>query len=359
MIPSPSITLLLHTHERPRNLINWSQYNGDHLSLNFPFQIIIADSSRCDNNYQIESFLKGKLTTYLHLPGYTLEEKLLKGLKFVSSRYILLCADDDFYSVDWILSAVDVADQDDSIGVVYGEEISFKASTPSSRVFSISNQNPVQHDLSCFNVDSRLKRFALSDWSTTGWYAMQRSSLLREIIAISNSYKLEGYSFERFLIFYQALSCRTVRLGIPFLARETAAISRKPYSLHLQFIPCMRLCYSIFIQLRNKLSLPYSSSLLRTIFIVTPELKALAAKAISLLLPFWLKKIIKLVLSSHYPIRCMELVNLPCSDSVFVTYPSLVAERDSSFAHYNEIKEDLIKFAILIDNFLLSTVNNY
>lgn len=160
-------------------------------------------------------------------PSELLYRRLGRGLDAVTSPYVILAADDDLYFFDWIKRGVALLDADPSFGIVYGHTMRFALDdfvpyASSVRCFVNPIENPPERWLEAGTARQRLVDVSdtASDLATTGWYAMQRTDQLREIIGLALRRGLNNPMFEKFLIFAQAALGKTRRLDEIFLARQ-------------------------------------------------------------------------------------------------------------------------------------------
>jgi glycosyltransferase domain-containing protein len=225
---SKKITILLHTRNRPQFVLRLMDYYRSKISFS-EIKIIIIDSSN-EKNYTLMSNKLDHHTHNLeilvlhHNEGASFAYRLDEALANVTTPYVLLAADDDFYFFDWLHSAVDLLDSDNSFGVVYGHTLRFGLETndPYGKLcnFLFQKPNPPVRWLEGKTLDERMHELAKSDWATAGWYALQRTEILTIIVENARKYNLDGYHFERFLVFCQAALTKTRKLNEIYLARQ-------------------------------------------------------------------------------------------------------------------------------------------
>lgn len=174
--------------------------------------------------------------TMLHSSYDTpLSERLAEALSLVDTPYVMLAADDDLYFPDWLEAGVSLLDTDASFGVVYGHTVQFEIADyqPFGRLqrFCIKEEkNPPPRWLEGYTVFERLEELGRpeTDLATVGWYALQRTDLLKTIVTKSVENNFDGYLMEKFLIFCQAALFRTRMIDRIFLARQTNNREQRP-----------------------------------------------------------------------------------------------------------------------------------
>jgi glycosyltransferase domain-containing protein len=225
---SKKITILLHTRNRPQFVLRLMDYYRSKIALS-EIKIIVLDSSN-EINFNMMSAKLACHTHNLeilllhHKEGASFAYRLDEALANVTTPYVLLAADDDFYFFDWLHSAVDLLDTDNSFGVVYGHTLRFGLETndPYGKLcnFLFQKPNPPVRWLEGKTLVERMDELGKSDWATAGWYALQRTEILTIIVEKSRKYNIDGYHFERFLVFCQAALTKTRKLNEIYLARQ-------------------------------------------------------------------------------------------------------------------------------------------
>lgn len=207
------ITILIHTKNRPAFLLRLLDYYNEKIGSLRVF-LIILDGSDEENYLTISDQIKTKKyqlnINFLHHDSQvSLTLRLAEALPLISTPYVLLAADDDFYFFDWLEPAVELLDSDLSYGVVHGYAIQFELESyiPYGNLVKLGYKkpNPPIRWLEDENPFDRLKELGKSNWATTGWYALQRTEILSTIVNIANKNELVDYHFERLLIFVKLL----------------------------------------------------------------------------------------------------------------------------------------------------------
>jgi glycosyltransferase domain-containing protein len=333
------LCLILHTHERSDYLLRWINYYSDFLITN-NYTAIIVDSSSLSNKAILLDFDSHNFS-YIHCANLSLERKLYTAINKNTKYFSLICADDDFYSFFWIEKALNFLRKEESYSIVYGEELTFENNYCFKRnviknKYYLSNQNPQQKNLSSENADDRISQLSKSDWATTSWYALHKTNELKIFIKKALDYNLNGYYFERYLIFYHALTARTERMPIPFLIREKTKTCRPLYCILKHPMMSLKFPLIIISEISNYLSF----GVFRSVLIAFKILKYEYYKQSLNCIPDLIKKII----------RKFKLKNINYSEYLI---DSSGIGRDESFINPKIIKTQIIDFSEEIDKFLL------
>ncbi|MCR4330609.1 MAG: glycosyltransferase, partial [Patescibacteria group bacterium] len=159
---------------------------------------------------------------------------------------------------DWLKPAVDLLDCDISYGIVYGHTLRFELEhyKPYGKLvgFCFSKPNPPARWLEGNTLSERLVELGKSDWTTMGWYALQRTEILSIIIKNAKEYNLDGYHFEKLLVFCQTALSKTRMLDYIYLARQDCNGKKLPYSFKVvreSLGKLIDVCASILSQYKN------------------------------------------------------------------------------------------------------------
>ena len=112
---SLDLTIIIITHERPIHFKRTLKYIQ-----NQPLNYIVLDSSKESPSLSIPENV-----IYNHYPAVSMIEKLNKGISQVKSKYVQLCADDDFLITDALRSLTHFLDQNNSYSAASGHTLSF------------------------------------------------------------------------------------------------------------------------------------------------------------------------------------------------------------------------------------------
>jgi glycosyltransferase domain-containing protein len=144
------ITLLIPTYNRHQYLKRILEYYQD-----CSFHVIVADSSK--NGYN-STTPQPRSFQYLHFPDISLTQKLETALNEVKTKYVVMCADDDFIIADRIFDCINFLENNKEYSAVQGNAISYKKEdlNGSKIGFSSLYENPVQEIVND-NLLERLK----------------------------------------------------------------------------------------------------------------------------------------------------------------------------------------------------------
>ncbi|MDP9203382.1 MAG: TIGR00180 family glycosyltransferase [Gemmatimonadota bacterium] len=219
------ITGLLHTRNRPGFLMRAIGYYDGKIE----HPVLVLDASDAEHRERIQSGLLGLRLTYplqvmLHSASTPMYERLGDALLQVLTPYVMLMADDDLYYTEWMKSAVAFLDSNSSVGTVYGHTVIFQLTSyePFGALerFLISAPNPVARWLEQETPAERLLELGKGPWTTTGWYSIQRTSILREIVSAAQEARLDADMFERTLNLLQPIYGKVVMLDSVYVARQ-------------------------------------------------------------------------------------------------------------------------------------------
>lgn len=213
------LTGLLHTRNRPEFLRRALRYYSGW----FPHRLMVLDAS--DVPASLPSREVPSDVALLHRePATPLQERLADGLATVTTPYVVLMADDDFFFEGGLDAGVRFLEGHPNHGVVYGHSIHFELEryVPSGSVVRVqpSVPNPVARWLEADAPEDRLRELGRGPWTTVGWYAVQRTDLLRRIVSIAIEERFTTDMFERSLNLLQPLFAKVAMLDELFLARQ-------------------------------------------------------------------------------------------------------------------------------------------
>ena len=231
------ITILLHTRNRPEFLKRSVEYICNNADWNI-LDLIILDGSSQEIFPKVKSgirnFLKISSVRLVHDPN-SFVDRLSKGALMSRTPFIILAADDDLYSFDWLEGAIQSFDCDSSIGVIYGNILNFTtlrdcAFSPIKEAYIAQYKNPALAWLEDETVEERLSSLGHDTWATAGWYSIQRIEVFKKIMIYAEKYKIEKIFFEHLLIFGQAALCRTRKIEDIHLCRQVIPTIFEPIS---------------------------------------------------------------------------------------------------------------------------------
>ena len=232
------VTILIHTKNRPGFLLRLLSYYYEKLGQQ-GIKVLVLDCSNEANFLEItEGLGRQSELSHIHVlhhpPSSSFPVRMTEALRLISTPYVLLAADDDLYFFDWLKPAVDLLNTDSSFGVVYGHTLRFELEEyrPYGRLikFDFSRPNPPARWLEGDTPEARLAELGRSDWTTMGWYALQRTELFSIIVNAAKQSNLDGVEFELLLVFCQTALRKTKMLDHIYLARQTNPDEKKIYS---------------------------------------------------------------------------------------------------------------------------------
>ena len=230
------VTILIHTKNRPGFLLRLLSYYYEKLGQQ-GIKVLVLDCSNEENFLEItEGLGRQSELSHIHVlhhpPSSSFPVRMTEALRLISTPYVLLAADDDLYFFDWLKPAVDLLNTDSSFGVVYGHTLRFELEEyrPYGRLikFDFSRPNPPARWLEGDTPEARLTELGRSDWTTMGWYALQRTELFSIIVNAAKQSALDGFEFELLLVFCQAALTKTRMLDDIYLARQINQDEKRP-----------------------------------------------------------------------------------------------------------------------------------
>ena len=220
------ITALLHTRNRPKFVMRAINYYNE----KFRYPLFILDQSDDDYFEEMTSSLaKIKLNFPIevlhHDVSIPMYQRFSDALRKVSSPYVLPMADADLYYKPWIDDSIKYLEGHPSCGTVYGHTISFELDSYAPfgdiKRLCIGEPNPVARWMEHESPIERLGELGMGPWTTTGWYAAQRTEIFKKIVSEAQAAQLntEGM-FERLITILQPIYGKVVMLDSQYLARQ-------------------------------------------------------------------------------------------------------------------------------------------
>ena len=226
------ITALLHTRNRPEFLMRAIHYYNE----KFRYPLFILDASDDDYFEEITSNLANIKLNFpleiLHHDGATpAYQRFSDALKKLSSPYVLLMPDSGLYCEAWIDESIKYLEGHPSCGTVYGHMIYFELDSfvPLGNIkhFSIGEPNPVARWMEHESPIERLRELGMGPWTTTGWYAAQRTEIFKTIVSKAQAAQLDLDMFERLINILQPIYGKVVMLDSQYLARQVKPLEYK------------------------------------------------------------------------------------------------------------------------------------
>ena len=185
------ITIIIPTFNRYNFLKRLLTYYD---SFNKKLNIFIADSSSISNNDKdLESLLNNKNINYLKFPSdISPTKKIFQSLKQIKSKYVVICADDDFIITKAIEKSVEFLEQNPDYSCTHGFYAQYtvkKENLDNMKIYwNISDYNKsIEFD----NVAIRIQKHR--DNCFFMYYAVQRKkqlySVLNETIKSTSDYQ--------------------------------------------------------------------------------------------------------------------------------------------------------------------------
>ena len=243
------LTVILTTHNSRYNFILRSldhyhyEYKGSNL------KIIISDSGKLSNFKKLRKKILKKnynlKLKFLHFKTrqnhneikrdaygkvkYQYVERLKKAIKSVNTEFVVLAADDDFYFPTYFTKSINFLNKNKDYGSVYGHILKFELNefVPFGKIEKIwvsKENNPPNPWLEDNSFDKRLNNLGKNPWSWFGWYAVQRTNLLKKIIDTADKNRIDGYLFEKFVSFCVATLYKVKKLKILYSARQQNSV---------------------------------------------------------------------------------------------------------------------------------------
>ncbi len=141
------VTIVIITHYRHKYLKRAFDYYSD-----CGIKILVADSTNVAYKKKLPENV-----IYYHSPDYNPIIKISEIMKFVSTKYTVICADDDFTSVSAILRCVKFLNQNKDYTSAQGNYIFFKYEKNKLNEFPLGIEN-YKCDIKDDNIELRLKR---------------------------------------------------------------------------------------------------------------------------------------------------------------------------------------------------------
>lgn len=180
MMNFDDLTLIIPPHNRyyhlKRTIEYLSRYNG---------KVIISDSSDVpfDGMDALPSNYK-----YIHCPGYSFTKKMNDALQLVETKYVMFYAEDDFYSVNGILTCLQFLRTHESYASCQGNYKKFwlDEGIEIKDTYSIS----LKKDINQVNANDRLLFFIKEYFQL--FYAIHTASYMQELFSQFNTYGIKN-----------------------------------------------------------------------------------------------------------------------------------------------------------------------
>jgi glycosyltransferase domain-containing protein len=193
---------------------------------NYDLPVLIADSSASAYPYEID---KVKIC-YLHCPSLGYYEKLIYVMDLVNTEFVVFCADDDFLVPKGIQAAVSFLKSNPEYSIARGSQICFLGDTSGIGNFVWISSEWESCSLEEDIPSKRLfKQF--SSFKTTTFYAVHRTSLMRELLraVVNNS---DDYLFGEYIFALLAIIRGKYKIIDCFYSARTAHPTSNPHTFY-------------------------------------------------------------------------------------------------------------------------------
>jgi len=196
--------LIVPTHNRHDSISYSMEYYN-----NCGFDVIYVDSSECEYLYAKNQYAN---ITYVYFKGMDFSGKLLRILEKVSSKYVGLCADDDFLILDRIFLG---------ISFLQGQEI-IKAYIGANYGINRENSNqiiPLNESIDCEYLRGDTEKYFL-DYTMILWGLYNKEAFYKAIKIIEKSDFENDNFIELTLGTILLIEGGIKRVSTPLLVRE-------------------------------------------------------------------------------------------------------------------------------------------
>lgn len=219
------ITIVIPTHERHRYLSRILDY---YVSQRPNWPIVVCDSSR--DKFKNKDTFNG--ARYLHFPNGDFSYKLREGLKYVQSRYCVLCADDDFIVPSAVAKCIVFLNNHSDYSSVQGKYVSFLNNTK----IELRQLYMLHYDISvCSKFPSERIIQQFSPYMHQFYSVHRAENLLTTFDYASNSH-ITGNLMELLVAMISAINGKHEILPIFYSARESLPFSAGATSNSVEMI---------------------------------------------------------------------------------------------------------------------------
>ena len=182
--------------------------------------------------------------------------RLKDAIRLIDTEFLVIAADDDFHMPDYFFKAIDFLLKNNDYGTVYGHLLRFTLNNfvPYGKIVNIKiseDNNPPNPWLEDDNFEKRLINLGKNPWSWFSWYAVQRTCLLKKTTDFAVKNKIDGYLFEKYVTFCNAVLYKSKKENFVYAARQDI----EHYSNNASnFIPSI---WEPFSYKRNKVQLKF------------------------------------------------------------------------------------------------------
>ena len=179
------LTIVIPTYNRYNYLLRLLKY---YESYEFSVKIRILDSSNDDlkPHLELQRLFNHSSIEYIRFSSKTLLlSKIVQGIQNISTKYTVICADDDFITVTGIEKSVAFLENNDDYVVAHGNYLGLRFfEINSDTIFKCAQSNIHQ-----IEFDDCQTRFLtqLGDYKVPTFYAVHRTNVLKSIFVTTNS----------------------------------------------------------------------------------------------------------------------------------------------------------------------------
>lgn len=213
------IGLIIPTHNRPNCLRRILAYYN---SLEVDYSIVVADSSTEQNKEINKHIVNSFLNLYIqHINSNAyLWHKIAKATNYVKKKYCVICADDDFITVNGINQSVDFLEKNSDFTIAHGFYISYWLDCDKGKNSKFC-WVPVYTCRSIKFLDSKSRLDChLSNYSQITHYGVHRTDFLKmifkETLNFTDDIRFGELLPEMLTLIYGKMKC----LNVLYAARE-------------------------------------------------------------------------------------------------------------------------------------------
>jgi len=269
-----NLTVILTTHNSRYNFIFRALDNYEKEYGNYNLQIIISDSGDAKKSEKLQKDIIDKkynlnikffkFTSHQNYESikrdaygevvFEYSKRLQEAIKLIDTEFLVIAADDDFHFPNYFFESIDYLNNNNDYGCAYGHLLKFTLDkfVPYGKIvnFEISkDNNPPNPWLEDDNFKDRLTNLGKNPWSWFSWYAVQRTNILKKATEFAVKNKIDGYLFEKYLSFCNAVLYKTKKKNLIYAARQEVERYTNERS---NFIPSL---WEPFSYKRNKVQL--------------------------------------------------------------------------------------------------------
>ena len=167
------ITVLTPTFNRHKFAIRAANYYRS-----IGVKAVFADGTLEINNGLRELHNRSKYINYNHSPGSSWSERMQENLEQITTKYVVISADDEFHLRSGLANSLEILNKDDSASCAVGRSAKFTYTINGVKLGNVYNynrgymgENPIER---CANL--------MRNYSPFPCYAVWRTALLKQIL---------------------------------------------------------------------------------------------------------------------------------------------------------------------------------